>query len=207
MLAISMTAIVGTAGLSWVAAMLGVWRVARRTATEEIGQGPILVLGHRLRSDGTPSTIFCARLARAAALWQAAPGRRVLLLGGASRPGQATEAAAGRAALLALGVPAARIEVEERSRHTLENLRGVRAALGAGTAGPPTLVSSRPHLARAALMARGMGVACRLCAAEPALNADGLRAIPREAFLLHWYGTGRVVAWLIRSRRLAARVT
>ena len=56
-------------------------------------------------------------------------------------------------------------------------------------------------------MAHGMGVACRLCAAEPALNAAALRAIPREAFLLHWYGTGRVVAWLIRSRRLTARVT
>ncbi len=207
MLAISVAAIVGTAGLSWAAAMLGVWHVARRTGTGDAGQGPILVLGHRLRPDGSLSAAFRARLARAATLWRAAPARRVLLLGGASRSGQATEAAAGRAALLAQGVPAARVELEERSRHTLENLRGVRAALRAGGGDPPTLVSSRPHLARAALMARGMGIACRLCAAEPGLDAAALQAIPREAFLLHWYVTGRLMAWLIRSRRLAARVT
>jgi uncharacterized SAM-binding protein YcdF (DUF218 family) len=208
MLAISVAIILGTAGLSWFLVGIAVWHVARTARTGGGGRGPILVLGHRLQRDGQPSAIFSARLDRAAALCREAPGRRMLLLGGASRPGQPSEAAVGRATLLALGIAAERIELEEGSRHTLENLRAIRAALQAGgQSEPPVLVTSRPHLARAALMARGMGIVFRPCAAEPVLDAAGVRAIPREAFLLHWYVTGRLVAWLIRSRRLAARVT
>ncbi len=98
------------------------------------------------------------------------------------------------------------IRTELRSRHTLENLRSLRIVLAADQ-GTPTLVTSRPHLARAALMARGMRIECEPCAAEPGLETAGLAAIPREAFLLHWYVTGRSVAWLLNSKKLASRVT
>jgi len=208
MLAVSVSVMLASGGLTWMAAALLVAGTARRARTaSDATRGAVVVLGHRLDPDASPSTAFRARLDRAAALWRAASDRRVLVLGGPSRPGQPSEAAVGRDVLVAQGVPAPCIHIEDRSRHTLENLRGLRAALAADRAHPPTLVTSRPHLARATLMARGMGIVCEPCAAEPGLDGAGVLAIPREAFLLHWYVAGRGVAWLTRNDRLAARVT
>ena len=211
MLAISVLTMLASGGLTWIATALWVMQAAQRTgttstATVDAKGGAIVVLGHRLEPDAAPSSVFRARLGRAAGLWRAAPARRVLVLGGPSRPGQPSEAEVGRAVLVAQGVPDRCIQTETRSRHTLENLRGLRAALAAEQR-TPTLVTSRPHLARAALMARGMRIECERCAAEPGLDAAGLMAIPREAFLLHWYVTGRSVTWLLNSQKLAARVT
>lgn len=211
MLAISILMMLASGGLTWLAAALWVMQAARRTgmtsaATIGAKDRAIVVLGHRLDPDAAPSGAFRARLGRAVGLWRAAPARRILVLGGPSRPEQPSEAEVGRAVLIAQGVPDGCIHSEIRSRHTLENLRSLRGALAADQ-GTPTLVTSRPHLARAALMARGMRIGCEPCAAEPRLDAAGLAAIPREAFLLHWYVTGRTVAWLLNSQRLASRVT
>jgi len=208
MLAVSVLLMLASGGLTCIAAVLLVAGTAlRATTASDATRGAVVVLGHRLDANASASTAFLARLDRAAALWRAAPNRRVLVLGGPSRPGQPTEAEVGRAVLIAQGLPVRCIQTEGRSRHTLENLRGLRAAVVAEDAHPVTLVTSRPHLARAALMARGMGILCEPCAAEPHIGCAGLLAIPREAFLLHWYVTGRGVAWLTGNRRLAARVT
>lgn len=156
MLAISVLVILASGGLTWIATALWVMQAAQRSGTTSAAtHGAIVVLGHRLEPDAAPSSALRARLSRAAGLWRAAPVRRILVLGGPSRPGQPSEAEVGRAVLVAQGVPDGCIHSEIRSRHTLENLRSLRAALAADQ-GTPTLVISRPHLARVALMARGM---------------------------------------------------
>ncbi|MDE2007143.1 MAG: YdcF family protein [Rhodospirillales bacterium] len=168
--------------------------------------GHVLVLGARLPRSGRPGRAFRARLARARALRAAHPEAILVLLGGSERPGAITEAEAGRDWLLARGVAPAAIALERRSRHTLENLRCYRAGFAPPDA-PAALVSSRCHLARAARMAAGLGVAVRPIAAETA-RAAALHpwALPREAFLLHWYAVGARFAALTGNRAMLARI-
>ncbi|HEU4773092.1 MAG TPA: YdcF family protein, partial [Lysobacter sp.] len=73
---------------------------------------------------------FEARLDRAVSLWRERTPSRVVLLGGGA-PGEPTEAALARDGLLARGwtdeVP---LQLEARSRDTMQNLRNARGLLG-----------------------------------------------------------------------------
>ena len=192
-----------TLGLAPVAAMLAVRRTALRAPVDpDVPPARILVLGHRLEA-GRPSAEFTARLARGLALAQRHPAARVLVLGGATSPGAPTEAEVGRDWLVARGLDPARIGTETRSRHTLENLRNHREAHAAP--GEEALVTSRAHLHRALLMARGLGLAPRPVAAEDAPQ-DGLPRLAAEGFMVHWYLTGRAMARLLRRRAWLARI-
>jgi len=202
-LAAAVLAALLTAGLAPLAATLAVLRTAQRAAVEpEAAPVRILVLGHRLRG-GAPSRHFVARLDRALALGRAHPAARLMLLGGRAGPGTPSEAEAGRDWLAARGFDPARIGIETWSRHTLENLRNHRAAGPAP--GPEALVTSRLHLHRAMLMARGLGLSPAPVAAEDRLRP----ALPRllaEGFMVHWYVTGRLLARMLRRRRWLARI-
>ncbi len=167
----------------------------------------IIVPGHALAA-GQPSADFRARLARAHQLAVAAPRARVLLLGGVV-PGQTrSEAAAGADWLRERGIAAERLVCEDTSRHTLENFQRACALIGAPQ-GRLVLVTNRYHLARAATMARNLGLPATLCPAE----SERLRALARpwrvlwEAYLLHWYHTGRIYARLTGNQGMLARVS
>ena len=201
--------LVAAAGLG-IPFLLRLIEVARAGWTAPTGPAPaggrILVLGARLPRDGRPGHAFRARLARAKALHADNPAAPIIVLGGAPTPDRPTEAAAGRAWLRANGVPVAAIHMEERSRHTLENLRCYRAGF-APASGPVLLVTSRCHLARARRMAVGLGLAVIPCAAETRRGAAFHPwNLPREALLLHWYQTGSIYADLTRNRAMLARI-
>ncbi|MBW8269209.1 YdcF family protein [Caldovatus aquaticus] len=201
-----------TAGISLAVAFGHVLRVARAAPVQALPAAGaprrVLVLGRRLRRDGTPCAVFRARLDRAAALAARDPSLAVVLLGGATRPGLPAEAEAGRRHLLAAGLAPARLATEARSRHTLENLRHFRAVWGAAPAPPDLLITSRHHLARALMMARGLGLAVAPCAAEARFRATPatLARLAREAFLVHWYVVGRGFARLVNHRGMLARI-
>jgi uncharacterized SAM-binding protein YcdF (DUF218 family) len=200
----------GTLGLSLAAALWQVLRIARSAPSRPAEPArQALVLGTKL-ANGQPGHAFCARLDRALALSADQPGLGVVVLGGITTPGAPSEAAAGRRYLLAAGLPPDRIATEARSRHTLENLREFRAAFRpAGSGGPPVLlVTSRTHLARALLMARGLGLPALPCAAEAGrLPPREWQRLPIEAFLLHWYVVGRCYARAAGNRRMLARIS
>ena len=196
-----------SAGLTLVTAIVAVLRRGAATPAPPAACDSIIVPGHAL-VQGHPSADFRARLERARCLAAAAPGARLLLLGGVV-PGQVrSEAAAGAAWLVERGVPAARIVCEDTSRHTLENFQRACMLIG-GAAERLVLVTNRYHLARAATMARNLGLAVTLCPAEaqrlPALLRPG--RVLWEAYLLHWYHTGRVYARLTRNRGMLDRVS
>lgn len=192
-----------TLGLAPLAAALAVLRTARSAAMEP-AQAParILALGHRLKS-GVPSADFTARLGRALALAAAYPSARVVLLGGREAPGIPSEAAVGRDWLAARGLDPTRISLEAQSRHTLENLTNHRA-MSDGT-GPEALITSRLHLYRAMLMARGLGLTLLPVAAEDRLHLGLLRLL-LEGFLVHWYVTGRFLARTLQRHPWLARI-
>lgn len=193
--ALSALVAVGSGGVTLLWAWWVVARTARRVAADAGPCGHVAVLGHRLDPLGQPTPAFRRRLRRGWAM-AARHGAVLHVLGGVTRPGCPSEGAVGRAWLLRQGVPPGRVVAEERSQHTLENLRALRASLPA-SAGPVALVTCRHHAARAGLMAEAMGLGHALCAAErryaPAM------AMGREAVLLHWHQTGW---WLARVGRI-----
>jgi uncharacterized SAM-binding protein YcdF (DUF218 family) len=127
----------------------------------------------------------------------------VLVLGGRAMPGAPAEAEAGRDRLVAQGLDPARIGIETRSRHTLENLANYRDAHPG--APPAALVTSRTHLYRALLMARGFGLSPAPVAAEAAFVPD-FPGLATEGFMVHWYVTGRWLSRILRRRRWLGRI-
>ena len=209
MLALSGLVLLVTGGATLLAVFFCVLRIALATPANASGATRILVLGYRLAADGQPARPFRERLERAAALFAASPQAVLFVLGGRTRPGLPSEAEAGAACLRAGGVPAERLRREDRSRHTLENLRHYRAAFPAGPEERVLLVTSRFHLARAGAMARGLSLNCTPCAAE-ASAASVLRRPGRllmEAFLLHWYAVGNCFSRWTGNQRLLARIS
>ena len=186
-------------------------RVLREAQGDADGPGDlILVLGRRLRED-RPTEVFEARLAHAAALWRRGLAPRILVAGGITGKASLSEAEAGRAWLLAAGIPPESVRMEDQSQHTLENLFHVRHTLRTEGWSEVILVSDGLHLARAGALAEGLGLRIRRspapdCPPRPGSPAWYRRAMT-EAFLLHWYRTGLAYSRLIRSRRQLERVT
>ncbi|BDG70565.1 YdcF family protein [Roseomonas fluvialis] len=192
-----------TLGLAPFVATRAVARTARQAPLRPaMVPARILVLGHRLEA-GEVSAVFAARLGRALTLARAAPDAQVLVLGGQTSPGAPSEAEVGRDWLVARGLDPARIGTETRSRHTLENLAHHRDGGGGGA--HEALVTSRAHLHRAVLMARGLGLAPMAVAAEDTPVATRLGLVA-EGFMVHWYVTGRWLSRLLRRRAWLQRI-
>lgn len=205
-LAVAGMACVLSAGLVYVGYFVHVLRIARTAPCEADGDC-VLVFGKHAPA-GRIDVDFAGRLDRAVALWQGQPRNLVLLGGGA--PGEPTEADVARVALVARGIAAdAPLLLESRSRDTLENLRNARLLLReSGVGGPVVLLSSRYHLARCLLFARGLGFEARPCAAEPAFRwtPRGLWQVAGEAAYVCWCDIGQRWARLIGHQRMMARV-
>jgi uncharacterized SAM-binding protein YcdF (DUF218 family) len=205
MLFISTLVILASGGVSLLLVVRRVFSIGRDAPCHPRDTAVVLVPGVRL-VQGDVGTDFRCRLERALALHTAGAGVLVLL-GGVTGPGGVSEAAKGAEYLCARGVLCDALRLEQRSRHTLENLCHARELLGAATA--VTIVSNRYHLARLGVMAEGLGMTHRLCAAEPhwrwspALTGRLLL----EAFYVHWYLTGRHWARLVRDRASQARIS
>lgn len=170
----------------------------------------ILVLGRRLLKD-QPTAVFQARLQHAEELWRAGWAPAIVVTGGLTGDARHSEAEAGRAWLIARGVPTEVIKVEDRSQHTLENLFNVRQEMTPWGWRSFLLISDPLHLSRAAVMARGLGMNPHCSPAEacpPRRNTLGwwFRAL-KEACFLHWYCTGASYSRLIRSEKQLARIT
>ncbi|MGV8940738.1 MAG: YdcF family protein [Lysobacter sp.] len=231
-LAVAGAACVLSAGLVYVGYFIHVLRVAR-SAPCVPARGECVLLFGKHAPGGRMDRDFEARLDRVVSLWRERPLSRVVLLGGGA-PGDPTEAALARDGLLARGwateVP---LQLEARSRDTMQNLRNARRLLGGPATGlatgdedltvrgrvpvlpvspatlQVTLLSSRYHLARCALFARQLGFDAELCAAEPRLRL-GLRTLLRlagEAAYVCWSDLGTRWARLIDHRRMLDRVT
>ena len=201
--ALSLLVLLGSLGVTLLLVLRQVRRAAQ--AAPVAGRSArALVLGFRL-TRGEPCAVYRARLLRAAALAAEDPRLTLVLLGGVTQAGLASEAEAGRRFLLAQGLPAGCLAVEEASRHTLENLRAFRAGFPPSTT-PDLLITSRAHLARSLAMARGLGLRLAPCAAEAEPRVP-LPHLLREAVLLHWYWVGFFFAHATRNRGMLARIT
>jgi uncharacterized SAM-binding protein YcdF (DUF218 family) len=124
---------------------------------EERPADAIVVMG-AAQYDGRPSPVFRARLDHAVSLYLAGVAPRLVVTGGKAEGDRTTEAAAGRAFAMSLGVPTEDILVEDQSRTTLESIRAVSLLLAAHDARSAVFVSDRPHMLRVLRMASDEGV-------------------------------------------------
>ncbi len=207
-LCLSCLLIGATLGLSWLAMMLYVVFLAALSKANVSARDWIVVLGKRLLGSAVTRE-YATRLRRAELLYRDNPGARIMLLGGHTSEGPFTEAQQGRHFLLQRGIPAEVIQVEEQSLHTLENLQNVRQLVQSSVEQPIVLISSRYHLARSHILADGMGLQHRLCAAEDSLSWSPalLRRLLVESFYLHWYWVGRIWSTLLRNQKSLERIS
>jgi uncharacterized SAM-binding protein YcdF (DUF218 family) len=132
-----------------------IWDQGQRD--EERPADAIVVMG-AAQYNGRPSRVFAARLDHAVTLYFAGVAPRLIVTGGKAEGDRTTEAAAGRAFAIALGVPADDILVEDQSRTTLESIRAVSSVLAANDARSAIFVSDRPHMLRVLRMAADEGI-------------------------------------------------
>jgi uncharacterized SAM-binding protein YcdF (DUF218 family) len=115
----------------------------------------IVVLGCRLRADGTASERLRRRVAHAVGLYRAGTAPLLVMSGGGA---PTTEAEVMRELALRAGVRDAAVLCEDSSNNTVENAANTARLLQQRGLSRVLLVSDRTHLLRAALLFRLAGL-------------------------------------------------
>jgi uncharacterized SAM-binding protein YcdF (DUF218 family) len=200
-------------GLSGVWAFSIIYRYASNTTPGVTSrQNRLLVFGKQLLN-GKPDGDYTQRLNRARALLNDQSADWVAILGGTTGKDIISEAAAGKNLLLEQGVSAKQILIEDKSRHTLENLQFAREMISKhaehASGHAVVLISNRYHLARAHAMANGMRIKHELCAAEEGWNLSPRLCLKLllEAYYLHWYYAGKYWSLWTNNKKWLRRIT
>ncbi|GGG03091.1 membrane protein [Rhodococcoides trifolii] len=165
-----------------------VWQVAR--GDDYTPSDAIVVLG-AAQYDGTPSSVFEARLEQALKLYQAGVAPTIVTVGGKQIGDNYTEAASGKTYLEAQGVPSDAVVAVEEGSDTLRSIEAVAAELGARGVNRVTLVSDPWHSLRTRTMARDAGLEAWTAPTRqgPAVftRESQIHGITRETAALLWY--------------------
>ena len=133
--------------------------VTATMAKDERNRADAIVVLGAAQYNGSPSPVYRARLDHALDLWRSGVAPMMVFTGGRGVPGERfSEGGAGRQWAIDHGVPANRILIEESSRSTYENLRGVRKLLAPRGMHRIVLVSDPYHMFRAVEQARDVGL-------------------------------------------------
>jgi uncharacterized SAM-binding protein YcdF (DUF218 family) len=135
-----------------------VWQAAHHDDASEIDRADAIVVLGAAQYDGEPSPVFAGRLDHAALLYEQGRALRILVLGGGQPGDRTTEAEAGRAYLIAKGVPEDAILPVPKGHTTFESLRAAAPVLRDAGLGSAFLVSDPWHNARVERMARDLGI-------------------------------------------------
>ncbi|MBL3589051.1 MAG: YdcF family protein [gamma proteobacterium endosymbiont of Lamellibrachia anaximandri] len=194
-------------GLSLIPSLRTVCLTARKTPSTAPDKALLIVLGAHLEQDAV-SARFITRLQRALNLYRQAPPRPIMILGGITSRNRFSEAERGHEWLESEGVSSNDIQMEMRSRNTLENLKHARDLIDQSQR-VPVFITSRFHLARCAAMANDLGLSHQLCAAEEKLvfRPSLIFLCLMEAFYLHWYQVGKFWSRLTQNRKSLERIS
>lgn len=195
-----------TAGLSYVFFFRKILNTAKNETHLCSDNVLLFVLGKRLIKN-KPDTEYVQRLKRVHTILNTNKDSQVIVLGGKTGDASITEAHAGKVFLENNDIESSRIELEQSSRNTLENLKNAIDLLKEKNK-KIVIVSNRYHLARAKNMAEGFGLNVDLCAAEEKfkINLLSLSKIMIEAVHVHWYFSGRYYAHLTHNKRMINRI-
>lgn len=219
---ISNILLVVTLGLVFVAIFVKTIIIAYSTGTSLLEKNTLLVAGLRLEND-QPVEEFKTRLNRVLTLSQSTQKEnevhRIIILGGLTGNNNMTEARAGADYLMAQGIAAERIILEDHSRHTLENIQNARILLlnesiETGHTMPVSemsvaIISSRYHLYRILTLARGLNLFLQPVAAEDDFSLSFINVLRlfKEAYYLHWYWSGKLWVMITGNKKSQARIS
>lgn len=150
-LGIIVLALLVTIGLA-----VDIWRYGSVVA--DMPADAALVLGAAVLGDA-PSPVLVERLRHAQDLLDSGDVKAIVVTGGRSPEDELTEAEASRDWLLAQGVPADAILLENASRTTIENLKLAKPVLAEHDLDSVLIVSDPLHMRRAVLIAERLGIA------------------------------------------------
>ncbi|MBO4836822.1 MAG: YdcF family protein [Clostridia bacterium] len=121
----------------------------------------ILLLGLKLKEDGSPRPELMIRIRKAAECWKKEKAPLIITCGGRTPGTPVSEAQVMKRELEKLGIPAAAIRMEDRSQITVENFINARKILA--PARPCVLiVTSDYHMLRSRMICRfSAGMRCR----------------------------------------------
>ncbi|WP_040753965.1 YdcF family protein [Nocardia transvalensis] len=165
-----------------------VWQVAR---IDDYSRADAIVVLGAAQYDGTPSSVFEARLQQAQHLYASGVAPLVITVGGKRSGDNYTEAASGKTYLANKGVPADRILAVETGSDTVQSIEAVAAAMHDRDLGSAVLVSDPWHSLRTRTMARDEGLKAWTAPTRtgPAVytRESQFHGIARETAALLWY--------------------
>ena len=134
------------------------YRIWEQGGRDEQRPADAIVVMGAAQYDGRPSPVFAARLDHAVELYRAGVAPRLVVTGGKADGDRTTEAASARDYAIARGVDPDAILVEDRSRTTLESIRGVSALMSEAQLSSAVFVSDPAHMLRVLRMAGDAGI-------------------------------------------------
>lgn len=165
-----------------------VWQVAR---IDDYSRADAIVVLGAAQYDGTPSSVFEARLGQAYHLYTKGVAPLVITVGGKQVGDNYTEAASGKNYLKNRGVPADRVLAVETGSDTLQSIEAVASAMRARDLSSAVLVSDPWHSLRTRTMARDAGLDAWTAPTRtgPAVytRESQVHGIARETGALLWY--------------------
>jgi uncharacterized SAM-binding protein YcdF (DUF218 family) len=148
--ALVVLALLGVGGMA-----VDIWRFAGQSSTDKADAA--LVLGAAVIGS-TPTPVLVERLRHAADLFESGQVKRIVVTGGLSPEDDLTEAQASKNWLVAEGVPADDVLLEDKSRTTIQNLQFAKPVLEANGIGTVLVVSDPLHMRRALMIAGRVGI-------------------------------------------------
>jgi len=206
MFVLSGLVMIATAGISYLYCFKKIFQTANKT-THDCDENVVLcVLGKKLINN-KPDSEYLLRLNRASYILNNDEQSHAILLGGKTGKASISEAFAGKEVLLSNNIDPSRINLEEASINTLENIKNA-ITLVREKDKKIVVVTNRYHLARAEQMSKGFGLDVEICAAEEKLtiNLVTFFKLMIEALHVHWYLSGHYYAHLTNNNRIIKRV-
>lgn len=206
MLLLSSFFMIATAGVSYLYYFKKIFNTAKNETSSCDNGGVIFVLGKKLKNE-KPDKEYVQRLERVQNILNQYDDTSVIILGGKTGSATISEAYAGKLFLEQNNIDISRINLEEASRNTLENIKNAIDLLKEKNK-KIVVISNRYHLLRAKQMAKGFGLEVELCAAEEKFNLNLLSVLKlmTEALHVHWYVSGRIYARITNNTRMLNRI-
>lgn len=197
---------IATAGISYLFCFKKIFQAANKTSHDCEENVVLCILGKKLINN-KPDSEYLLRLNRASHILNSDEQSHAILLGGKTGKASISEAFAGKEILLSNNIDPSRINLEESSINTLENIKNAISLVKVKDK-KIVVVTNRYHLARVKQTSEGFGLDVVLCAAEDKLKLDfvTLFKLMIEALHIHWYLSGHYYAHLTNNKRIIKRL-
>lgn len=180
-----------------LALQLGLILTIYRTTQKEYSPSPadvIIVLGGRVKPDGSMSLTLKRRTEKAFSAWQQNLSSRFIVCGGQGADEPFTEAHSMHQYLLQLGVPEEDIFLEDTSTNTYENLTNARQIMKENGMKNALVVTSDYHVTRALWLCRDVGIEAQgYSSLGPDRWQDKLKALIKESISWEKYWVFRLL--------------